>query len=358
MAPPTRCSPEAELADIYEDVELVLLHMMAQRLKRRPDVAGWQLDKLLELQRFRTEAAGRLRVSTAELKAGILQLLRERYHDGSALASAVVSPLGERRNRGLLLPRGDSYELLALLREQVSMVDASAFTILRSVEDAYRDIVRQAAAPALSTGTVTRTDAVQLGLNKLADRGLTGFTDRVGRKWEMRAYVEMATGTAAHRASTQGHLEQLTAEGYDQVRVSDHAGECPICRKWEGRVLSIAGATPGVPTVAAARAAGLEHPGCRHRYSVYLPGVSKAQKPQGKPEDYDHRVQQRAIERRIRAWKRRAAVGDPKAPAYVQKWKGALAEHVEAHGLTRRYDRERVMTGETGQFADLKPRPT
>ena len=109
-------------------------------------------------------------------------------------------------------------------------------------------------------------------------------------------------------------------------------------------------------TVAEARAAGLEHPGCRHRYSAHFPGISPAVEPQGAPEDYEARTQQRAMERQVRAWKRRAAVGDPKAGKYVAAWQAKLREHVKTHGLKRRSDREQLRFGKAGQFSALGPK--
>ena len=111
-------------------------------------------------------------------------------------------------------------------------------------------------------------------------------------------------------------------------------------------------------TVEEARAAGLEHPGCRHRYSVWIEGISQKPEPQGKPEDYEQRTQQRSLERQVRAWKRREAAGDPKAPAYVKKWKKELRDHVDKHGLKRRYDREQLMKGVTGPAPKVVAPPT
>ena len=42
-------------------------------------------------------------------------------------------------------------------------------------------------------------------------------------------------------------------------------GDCDACARWEGRLVSITGATKGLPTLADAEADGLFHPNCVHR---------------------------------------------------------------------------------------------
>ena len=398
------------LADLYEDVELRILAKLAAKLKAGKYAPGWQTQKLLELQKVKQSIAGDLNVTTSDALTKITDLLNERYKGGAAVANDVLNAVYDAEDpAGVLVA---SKELTKLISEASGDLANVATNVLRDVDDVFRRVIRDVSAPGMLLGAETRATAVQDALNKFADKGITGFTDKAGRKWEMRAYVEMATGTAVHRASTQGHLDQLAASRHDLVVVSDHKGECPRCRKWEGKVLSISGVVPAsstadvswaqkmvestqswldkygdVPgnasakatmteqlaeykkqlktyqaapefeaTVAEARAAGLEHPGCRHRYSAHFPGISPAVEPQGVPEDYEARTQQRAMERQIRSWKRRAAVGDPKAGKYVAAWQAKLREHVKTHGLKRRSDREQLRFGKAGQFSALGPK--
>ena len=398
------------LADLYEDVELRILAKLAAKLKAGKYAPDWQTRKLLELQKVKQSITGDLNVTTSDALAKLTALLNERYKGGAATANDVLSAVYDTEDpKGVLVT---SKELTKLVSEASGNLANVSTNVLRDVDDVFRRVIREVSAPGMLLGAETRAAAVQDALNKFADKGITGFTDKAGRKWEMRAYVEMATGTAVHRASTQGHLDQLAASGHDLVVVSDHKGECPRCRKWEGKVLSISGVVPASSTadvswaqkmaestqswldkygdapgnasakatmteqlaeykkqlktyqaapefeatVAEARAAGLEHPGCRHRYSAYFPGISPAVEPQGAPEDYEARTQQRAMERQIRSWKRRAAVGDPKAGKYVAAWQAKLREHVKTHGLKRRSDREQLRFGKAGQFNALGPK--
>ena len=354
---------ESAIADLYEMVELRMLKRISEKLKAGGSVPDWQARKLLELELLKRQISGDMTKVTSEAMNGLSVILKEANDQGFASAGNIVSIYSavSQQIANPTNPIVANRALAALYQEQTVVLGSVHHTVLRSTEDAFRDAVAQIGAPGMLVGADTRATAIQATLNRLADKGITGFVDKSGRKWEMRAYVEMATGTAVHRANTEGTLQRLQEAGRDLVVVSDHGGECELCRPWEGKVLSISGVTGGsevAGTVAAARAAGLEHPGCRHRYSIWIPGVSKPPAPQGKPADYELQTRQRAMERQVRAWKRRDAVGDPKAPAYVKKWQAELNDYVKANGLKRRYDREQLLSGKTGALpTPPKPKP-
>ncbi len=131
------------------------------------------------------------------------------------------------------------------------------------------------------------------------------------------------------------------------MRVSDSPEECPLCRPWERRVLSLTGATPGYPTKAEAIAAGLYHANCTHRHYLYIPGVSRDRVPQSNPVGYEQRQDQRKIERDIRRWKRRSAVAgndsdravaDRKVRFYQARMRGFIKDT----GRLRQRDREQL----------------
>src|SRR5699024_2406909 len=77
--------------------------------------------------------------------------------------------------------------------------------ILRWPEDAYRDVIAQT-TPGLLLGMDTGRQAQARAWRELRRRGVTGFTDKAGRRWNLATYVEMATRTASHRAFTDSNL--------------------------------------------------------------------------------------------------------------------------------------------------------
>jgi hypothetical protein len=129
--------------------------------------------------------------------------------------------------------------------------------------------------------------------------------------------------------------------------VTDSPEECELCRPWEGKVLSSSGTTPGYPTVAEARDAGLFHPGCTHDLALYTPGLTRKPTDTDNPAGYEERQQQRYIERGIRQWKKREAVAvtdEAKALATAKKreWSGRMKRFVAEKDRLRQRGRESI----------------
>src|SRR5690606_27572451 len=110
--------------------------------------------------------------------------------------------------------------------------------VLRHVIDVYRATIAQASALSIAGG-VTRRQASQDAYQRFVDQGVASFTDSRGRTWRLSSYVEMAVRTVTQRAAVQGQTDRLQSLGLDLVIVSNSPRECPRCRPWEGKVLSI-----------------------------------------------------------------------------------------------------------------------
>jgi len=140
-------------------------------------------------------------------------------------------------------------------------------TIGRQVDDLFRALQLE-----YTQSTVLGIDSVDTAARRmrkdLASRGVTGFIDRAGRQWNMASYARMSVHHATMQSFRSGTVNRLLEHGYDLLVVSQHLEACPKCIPWEGRTLSITGETPGYPTLEEARAAGLEHVGCRHSLTL------------------------------------------------------------------------------------------
>ncbi|HEY9472831.1 MAG TPA: phage minor capsid protein, partial [Mycobacteriales bacterium] len=236
-------------------------------------------------------------------------------------------------------------------------VGVRSSNVLRNVLDAFREVQAAGAARVL-TGVQTRRQASQAMWTRLTRDGIMSFVDRAGRRWQLSTYVEMAGRTVAQRAAVQGQTDRLDAIGHDLVIVSDAPQECPICRPFEGKVLSLGGRTgtiqvehaihdgqmvtvPVVDTLEGARRKGFQHPQCRHSVSVYLPGVTRAPTHTADPEGDKARQQQRALERRIRSAKvAEAAAMTPEAKTAarrrIRQAQADLRAHLAAHPRLKR----------------------
>lgn len=340
----------SELSALYAQAEERLTAAVARRLARGVEEPGWANRKLEEVQAFRSELTRELETlsrSAAEMRSAMLDAAWDTGESG------LTDELGVRLE---VIPQARLAGIAAIETELSQKFDALQSAVLRAVDDQYRSIIGQAVA-AQATGTITTKQALKQALNAFADRGISGFTDRAGRRWGMAEYSEMAVRTGMMRAAIAGYSADALEHGETLVIVSDHADECPLCRPWERKVLAIAPEGLRHPecqgTLDAARAAGLFHPNCLHSITVYVPGltdrtgskeragITPAQDAKG----YASRQQQRSMERNVRKWKRRqAAAIDPEderiARAYVVKWQRQLRALTGETKLPRKYDRE------------------
>jgi hypothetical protein len=100
-----------------------------------------------------------------------------------------------------------------------------------------------------------------------------------GELWDPRAYARMAARTGIADARREAFRYRYLGNGVDVVEVVANGTTHDVCEVWEGELLSLTGITPGLPTVDDARAEGLFHPNCTHRYVVAIgveqPGVDE-----------------------------------------------------------------------------------
>jgi hypothetical protein len=355
--------------DMYAAAEERLLGIIARQLAAGLDAPGWVEAKLAAVQKLRRAAQAVVDELDRATQLEVFDVVAEAYNTGHRAAVAELGALSDDA-RALVddrVPNAQAVDRVA--QEAVDVVTATHRSILRAVVDGFRAVVASVAATPL-LGLGTRRQATQDAMRQFADRGITSFVDKAGRRWSMPSYAEMAVRTATARAATEAHMRTLAEHGVDLVVVSDAPRECPLCRPWERQVLTIGGPA-GARTVEAehatedgrmvpvrvagsldeARARGLQHPNCRHSVSAYTPGLTRVEDATSDPDGYEAGQRQRAIERTIRKWKRReAAAVDPAAKraaaAKVRAWQGAMRIHLAAHpDLRRNRVRERIGAG-------------
>lgn len=217
----------------------------------------------------------------------------------------------------------------------------------------FDDIVNRIAAAPPESDTARRRIAQQI-LNEYKQRGITGFVDKAGRRWNMVSYVEMATRTAASELAARAHLNELQRAGIDVVRYTVMPNCHPWCQPFQGRLLSITGMTRGtyygekiVCSVPEAIARGARHVNCRHSFRAHLPGMTAPDPDTIDPGDYKATQQLRALEREIRREKRArdtALTPEEEAAANrnIQALQKQVREHVARTGIPRNRWREQV----------------
>lgn len=327
-----------ELSRLYAQVEIQLLLRLAASLK---DPSQWLQLKLGDVRRLQRQMDVMFTDTSRAARSLASELIDEAYRTGTLSAVRDLSLVIE---SPLVLT--NEATIAAFIDEVMQPLEGARFSILRQVDDVYRRAVLEGSRGAI-TGVETRRQTVQSILNQFADRGVTGFTDRAGRRWGLPEYSDMAARTAMGRAAVAGHMNTLTDNGYDLVIVSDSPEECERCRPYEGRVYSLSGESRRYPPIDEAMSGGLFHPRCTHRLGAYFEGITKPMHDTANPVGYEQRQRQRQMERNVRRWKRREAVAitdDQKqaARAKVRQWQGELRRFTAANDRKRRYDREQV----------------
>ncbi|MDV6309915.1 phage minor capsid protein [Gordonia amicalis] len=329
------------IVELYARAEYELLQRLATHLAKGLDAdEHWTERQLLELQRFRQAATVILEKLSTDSQAVVAEIIGAAGNRGAALAT-----LGQAVSGGIASTAVDPYAVTAIAAELDMKLSASRGRIYRSVDDIYRTVIAET-TPLVNMGTMTRRDAAQRALTKLASNGVTGFIDRTGRRWEMSSYVEMASRQATKEAAIQGHTDRMIAQGHNLIIISDVPQECADCRPFEGKVLAL---KPDGQhrTLDDARDAGLYHPGCRHSQSRYQPGRTRSFGETADPEGDKARQKLRYLERQKRAALREeaAAMDDDaraKAKAKAKAYNAKIREHVATTSAKRQPHRERA----------------
>lgn len=353
----TAAALSEDVTATYVRAEVRLLALIGKHLAAGAEAPDWAEAKLAELQMFRKRAQAIMAEATRDAVDAAGQATTTAYNRGQATGEHDLGKLGV--DTSDLQPRQAEHAVEALVRAQAGMLEDLAPRIVRQSADAYRDAVVRASAGTL-TGGATRLQDAQTALDELASKGITAFTDARGRRWGLESYVDMATRTTTAQAAIAGHMDRLEQAGISLFVVSNSSRECDRCAPWEGKVLSrgpvnalqtnvLTGETERVDidgTVQEAMSAGLFHPNCTHSLSGYIHGATKRGDATRDTEGYADQQQQRAMERKVREWKRREAAAvtpeaQRKAQAKVREWQGAIRDHVAAKDLPRKPHRER-----------------
>jgi hypothetical protein len=355
----------AVLVALYTDAEVQLLDQMSRA------AAGPESEMLAAMRRAAQRVVNQLMMRSGPLVQQIVDTAAER---GDQAAWAMLRRTVEGHPslaRLYLAPGGHAAGAANMIRLELQRsLTATWSGILRWTDDVYRTAVAQAAMRLVrGREGLTPASAQQAAWSTLTRHGVTGYRDTAGRNWNLATYVEMATRTAVQRAYNAAADARYAALGIQYFTISHDGHPCPLCRPFEGAVLSHgrvgpvveAAANDGRPvaftvkaTVEQARIEGLFHPNCRHTLQPYLPGVtmtsparawSKADQAR-----YDATQRLRALERQVRAAKREQAAAltpaaKQQAARNMRRAQARIRDHVTTHGLVRRSRREHLDLG-------------
>lgn len=341
---------------IYEQAEIEMTRRVANRIKRGVTQPGWTEQKYSEMKAVTRQMSKVVDSLHRDFNVQAMQYVETGYEDGRSSFINEAREFADLSQIHELTPT--AIKIANIMGDLDMSMSAADRLILRQANDAYANIIGETSA-LIATGSYTEKQAVQIALNRFADKGISSFVDKAGRHWEMTTYAEMATLTAIERATRQGYTDTMQEFGFDLAIISSHYGACPLCEAWENVVISISGKDTHYLSLADAEAGGCFHPRCMHVFSTYYDGITRGGRDRPSPvgpanPGYAARSQQRSWERQERKWKRRmAAATTPeeertayaRVRMYQDKIRGLVADYnntvdPSVDYLPRKYDRE------------------
>ena len=254
---------------------------------------------------------------------------------------------------------------LKVLMESVNNdLNKAEYAVLRKMDDVYRQTIFKTHMY-LQNGVKTLNQAIDMSTKDFLDKGINSIQYKNGANVNIASYAEMALRTANHRAMLLGEGSKRDEYGIHLVVVSAHANTCPKCEPWQGKILIddvfshpnkeyIEKYRDKYKLVSEAIEKGLLHPNCRHSLITYFEGVTRIPTvPDGKEaiKVYEAEQKQRALERKIRKWKRfEAGTLDEENKLIsnnkVKKLQSSLRKHLKNNKeLRKKYDREKARAG-------------
>lgn len=353
------------LTEAFGEIERRIILLMVKRLTEDApelpsDADEWKAEKLLQSAIFRREAAQTIKRMGANIPDYLDRILYRAWRNGYTTDPDRLGILGSAESaarRSYMKSKVRENALHELNRVNTSM--------LRSGQQKYIDILNDA-VDRVVTRDVSPYVAIKEASQKLLDGGLTGFTDRAGRRWQVETATEMIVRKAANDAGNLAVFSHMEEEGTELLLVSAHKGARPLCSLDQGQVFSLKGfegtvkdgegnnvrvrswasSTYGEP-------AGILGINCRHHIVPFYEGRSV--NTQKRPSDaenarqYKLEQEQRRKERGLRKYKRLRdtanVLGDREEELRLKRIiraKGKeLRGFIDEHGLTRQKLRER-----------------
>lgn len=360
------------IAALYGKFAQSVLNEIARLLrnKKLDNRAKWMMQRLTEsglvYERALRELEKLSGISERELRRAFMKAgVKAVQFDDLVYVAAGLKPLP------LNLSPAMAEVLAAGLRKTGGVIRNLTLTVPLRAQNLYIDAVDMAYMQ-VSTGAFDYITAIKNAVQDVADKGLT-VVRYPGRTEQLDVAVRRAVLTGVSQTTGELQLARAKEMNVNLVEVSAHIGARnkgtgPMNHEsWQGKVYSIEGSTPEYPNLfevtGLGTVEGLLGVNCRHSFYPFFEGISKELYTQKELDSYANKTvtykgeeisvyeatqQQRAIERKIREWKRRLETME--AAGYdasfeqskVREWQARMREFVSETDLIRQREREQV----------------
>lgn len=360
----------SQLSEIYEILEQEIFEQIADRLKTPADfdkdyVLQWQVEKLQQIRGLNLETVELLSKATNLAVDEIQSLFKRVGFDSIESIDQQLARLG--RDVTPFIPSELDRRLEAYVNQVFTGLDNYVNQTLittnlgvGTVTQTYTRIVEETTARVLASN-ITVNAAVAQTVIKWAERGVpTSFIDRGGHQWSLERYADTVVRSTVNNAYNELRLSRMQEFGVDLVRVNSYSSARPACAPIQGGVASFSNpsSNPKYPSIyefGYGTPSGIRGPNCRHILTPFIDGLSTNNEPQVPEEEaneeYKKLQKQRQLERNIKDTKRSLALAERLGdPTSIEKYKkqlrnrqSVIRDYVAAEGLSRRYDKERII---------------
>jgi hypothetical protein len=356
------------IVSLYEDYSDTIILDIVRRIKKMggliSETSAWQAQRLIESGRLYEEVLIEISKLTGISRRKLAKMFQEAgvrsiEFDDSIYKAAGLEPLPLN-----LSPQMQRVLLNGLQKTNGSMLNLTMTTALSAQQSflKYSDLAYQQVV----SGAMSYDQAIKAAVKGAAGDGLfvqypTGHRDRLD------VAIRRAVLTGVSQTVARMQDERAAELGSDLVQMSAHIGARPSHQAWQGRIFSLSGTSnkypPFVQSTGYGTGDGFAGWNCRHSRFPYFEGLSEAvykkaeldryaakevNTPKGKKPVYEATQIQRAIERKIRYWKREAMaleeVGIPNSfeLSKVKEWQARMRSFISKTNFTREYSREGV----------------
>lgn len=371
------------IVDLFETYHQTVLNDIARRLAKMPmtSTAAWQLQRLTESGLVYKTAIRELSKITGKSERELRDLfkaagVKSMRFDDSIYKAAGLNPL----------PLNLSPAMAQVLRAGLDKTGGLINNLTRTTAfDAQQKFIRSAdlAYMQITTGVMSHQQAVRMAIKNVGSSGLE-VTYPTGHKDKLDVAMRRTVLTGVAQTSGQLQITRADEMGADLVQVSAHIGARPSHAAWQGQIFSRSGAHRKYPdfrqSTGYGTGPGLMGYNCRHSFFPFFEGLSENAYNRATLESYEDKTvryngeqlsfydatqEQRAIERKIRAWKRQrdalAAGGLENAveTAKVKQWQATMRDFIRQTGLRRQSWREAIIgvTPRASEPPAVKPAP-